>query len=272
MAVETLSADEVLLIHNRLVADFAASDDPISPPGLRNRHLLESAVARQDVSNGSILKYPSIHESAATLLYGLTSNHPFHNGNKRTALVSMLVHLDRNRHTLHGVRQAEIFQFMINVADHRLDGGGREARGRSARPRLSPDEEVASIARWIRNHLYRFQRGERQITFRQLRQILNSFGFDLVNPKGNSIDLIKRVEKTIGIFRPKKVVENKHLAGIGYPGETRFVPLGVLKKIRNICNLTEERGIDSAAFYDAEEEVDNFINDYRKALRRLGRN
>src|SRR5579863_10343234 len=99
MAVTTITSDEVLFIHNRLVEDFAASNDPISPPGIRSIALLESAVGRQHVAIGDILKYPTIHENAASLLYGLTCDHPFHNGNKRTALVSTLVHFDKNRHS-----------------------------------------------------------------------------------------------------------------------------------------------------------------------------
>lgn len=58
--------------------------------------LLESAVARQFVGFGGELKYPSPIYNAATLTYGITSNHPFHNGNKRAALVAMLCHLDKN--------------------------------------------------------------------------------------------------------------------------------------------------------------------------------
>ena len=98
MELKTLNVEEVLRIHDILVEDFLASNDPISPAGVRSEQLLESAVSRQWTGLGQILKYPTPVESAATLLYGICGDHPFHNGNKRTALVSMLAHLDKNKH------------------------------------------------------------------------------------------------------------------------------------------------------------------------------
>jgi len=269
MHIETLPADEVLTIHHRLVKDFAASSDPISPPGLKNRSLLESAIGRQHVGIGSQSKYPTIHENAASLLYGLTLDHPFHNGNKRTALVSMLVHLDKNRHCLIGVTQSQIFQLMMEIADHQIIPADPRSK-KSTRP--SADQEVEALSRWIRDHVHRLQLGERQITYRALRQILNGFRFELENPKGNQIDVVKLIEREKGIFRKQKVTERKHLGAIGFPGERTFVSLKVLKQVRRMCNLTEDHGIDSAAFYDSDETIDEFINTYRRSLRRLAKN
>lgn len=270
MVIETIAAEDVLFIHRRLVEDFAETADPISPSGLRSEALLESAVGRQHVGLGEQSKYPTLHQNAATLLFGLCCDHPFHNGNKRTALVSMLVHLDKNRHTLFGVSQSELFQLMIDVAEHKMSI--RQARPKSSVRPPTSDEEVAAIADWIRERMDRLRRGERQITYRQLRQILRNFGFDLDNPKGNSIELLKVTERKVGFIRSRTVVELKHIDSIGYPGDGKFVPLKVLKQVRRRCDLTEELGIDSDAFYDSDAAVDEFINDYRKTLRRLARN
>ncbi len=86
----------MLAIHNALVLDFLHQENPIDPPGPRNDDIIASAVFRQHTSIGDVLKYPSVELSAAALLHSLVNNHPFHNGNKRTALVSMLVLLDEN--------------------------------------------------------------------------------------------------------------------------------------------------------------------------------
>jgi prophage maintenance system killer protein len=101
----TLTAEDVLTIHEYLINDFAATSDPISPPGVRSVALLESAVGRQHTGTGSTLKYPDPIDNAATLLYGVCLDHPFHNGNKRTALVAMLVHLDKNHLCLFNTSQ-----------------------------------------------------------------------------------------------------------------------------------------------------------------------
>ena len=60
--------------------------------GLRDAAVLDSAVARQWLG-----RWETIHEQAATLLYGIVKNHPFVDGNKRTAVLvvaSMLGHVE----------------------------------------------------------------------------------------------------------------------------------------------------------------------------------
>ena len=181
----------------------------------------------------------------------------------------MLVHLDKNRCSLFGVSQGEISQLMIEIADHKIIPADPRSK-KSSRP--SADAEVGMLSRWIEDRMDRLQKGERQITYRALRQILKDFGFELENPKNNQIDVMKLITKEKGFFRKQTVIERKHVGAIAYPGERRFVPLRVLKRIRGMCNLTVEHGIDSAAFYDYDEMIDEFINTYRKSLRRLAKN
>ena len=115
-----LSVEDVVFIHERLCADFEDSPDPIDPPGIRSMSLLESAVCRQESGFDDLLKYHEPVINAATLLYGICNDHPFHNGNKRTSLVATLAHLDRNRLVLHQTKQKELFRLMISVADHSI--------------------------------------------------------------------------------------------------------------------------------------------------------
>lgn len=204
MVVDTLVKEEVLRIHNRLVLDFAESPDPISPPGVRSQALLESAIGRQHVAIGDRLKYPQVHENVATLLYGLCHDYPFHNGNKRTALVSMLAHLDKNRFTLVDVGRDELFQMIIDVATHSF-----WVKDSHKKAHKEPDKEVAEIAIWTRDHMYRFQRGERHITYHQLRRILAKFDYQLQNPKNNAIDVVKVERRVEGFFKRQEIEERK---------------------------------------------------------------
>ncbi len=82
-----------------LCKDFAPSSDPIFPPGVKSEALLESAVNRQQSGWGDYF-HTTIPSVMPTLTYGICSNHPFHNGNKRTSLVAMLAHLDTDDFTL----------------------------------------------------------------------------------------------------------------------------------------------------------------------------
>ena len=267
---ETLSDDEVLRIYARVVLDFAESEDPVRPSGLRSPDLLASAVGRQHTGMGYQLKYPAPHQNAATLLYGICHDHPFVNGNKRTALVSMIAHLDKNRLTLVNVGKDELFRMILDVATHTF-----VARGSRTRPHHDPDEEVAEIAQWIKERLYRMQRGERQITYRQLRRVLTTHGFALENPNGNYIDVVKIKQVTERkLFSTKVSTVRQRIGNIAYPGENRIVGLTLLKHVRRICELTEADGFDSPAFYapdDDENVIDGFIAEYRTVLRRLAR-
>lgn len=85
-----LDVDGVLAIHAEVLAAHGGS------PGLRDRGLLESAVAAPQASFGGEPLMKDAIEIAAAYLYYLCSNHPFVDGNKRVGLASALVFLQAN--------------------------------------------------------------------------------------------------------------------------------------------------------------------------------
>jgi prophage maintenance system killer protein len=264
----TLSVNDVLFIHERLCADFATTDDPIDPPGVRSMNLLASAISRQESGYGGMLKYHEPILNAATLLYGLCNDHPFHNGNKRTALVSALAHLDRNRLVLGSTKQRDLFRLMISVASHSLVKRpvkiGRETQ--LVPRRAAPDEEVAAIANWLRPRVEKLTRGEAQITYRELRQILGNFGFS-IHPSKNMKVAICVAETRRGLLR--RTVRPKAVMSLDWPGDGRTVSVGHIKHLRKKLKLCEEDGVTREAFYTNGARVDRFINDYRLVLRQL---
>lgn len=271
MEIAFLSVEDVLRIHEILAADFARANDPISPAGVKSLPLLESAVGRQLTGSATTLKYPTPLANAATLLYGICNDHPFHNGNKRTALVSMLAHLDKNGLTLKDTDQGSLFDMVLAVAAHEIAAPRSTIRSARSVKRASADEEVSAVANWLKDRASKINRGERQITYRELRRLLSCRGFQLLpsNGKGNSLDIVKEVEEA-RLFRSPRLVQ-KRIGAIGYRDEGTFVSLKDLKLVRKICRLTEEDGVDSDSFYDQEAIVDSFINKYRKTLRRLSK-
>jgi len=274
MDLQTLSVNEVLIIHNRLVEDFATSDDPIVPSGVKSPALLESAIGRQFTSLGSCLKYPNAIENAATLTFGLCCDHPFHNGNKRTALVSMLAHLDKNKLILRQVGKDDLFDMILAIANRnfsiRLD-----PRKRRPHRGCRADDEVKALSDWLKGRVREIKRGERVITYRQLRRILQSHGFSLENPSKNAIDVIKEEVVQKGYVIKREIRERKRIGSIHFPGDTRFVSIDQIKYVRKMCNLREEDGILTDHFYEDNAEsdvkIDVFINEYRTILRRLAK-
>ena len=205
-----------------------------------------------------------------TLTFGICCDHPFVNGNKRTALVAMLVHLDKNRRCIHRTKESELYRLMLAIADHTLGLRPDARRPDKRQLRRDPDEEVAAIKTWLASRVAAVKKGERPITFRQLRKVLSRFDVFLENPRSNTIEIIKVEEIRVGLFRrPKK--ESRRIGTIGYRNEGTEVSFKDLRNLRQACFLTEEHGIDSDAFYDGAEIVDAFINRYRTVLRRLGK-
>ena len=82
-------AEEVVLaIHERLLAEHGGAS------GLRDGEMLESALARPQ----QLLAYgePDLYDLAAAYAGGIVRNHPFVDGNKRTAFMTAFVFLTRN--------------------------------------------------------------------------------------------------------------------------------------------------------------------------------
>lgn len=261
--LKTLDFDEVLKIHEVLAADFAAADDPISPAGIKSRDLLESAVSRQFTGYGGRLKYPTAVQNAASLAYGICCNHPFHNGNKRTSLVALLCHLDRNDLTFEGnVSHHDLYDFILRVARHGF--AARQGKGDQS------DAEVEEMARWIRKRSRVIDRKERIITFRELARILSTFGYVLENFRANMCDVVRYDERRSWLGLRKRA-ERIRVTRMGYPGDGVPVSKGELHRVRQQCHLTDKDGVDAHAFYAKYRPTDYFVATYRGTLRRLAR-
>lgn len=136
--------EDVMEIHGVLVEIFASDEDPISPPGVRDCNLVHSACMRPNTGIGEVEKYADEFSKLAALFHSLVQNHGFHNGNKRTALVTLLASLYQNGRILrYEVSDDEIFELTRCVADSQfLD----------SKDRINADTLVNKIARWLRSN------------------------------------------------------------------------------------------------------------------------
>lgn len=85
-----LTAAEVRAIHSDQIESFGGTS------GLRDEGLLQSALAQPEATFDGELLHSTIYEQAAAYLYHLAMNHPFVDGNKRTAFAVMDVFLRLN--------------------------------------------------------------------------------------------------------------------------------------------------------------------------------
>lgn len=108
-----LTVAQVLFIHDRMVKLFGGSH------GVRDLGLVESAVARPQSSFGGEDLYPDIFSKAAALLQSLLKNHPFVDGNKRTAISSAGIFLKKNGWKLKNKHKEEV-EFAVKVDNQNL--------------------------------------------------------------------------------------------------------------------------------------------------------
>lgn len=90
MKIHFLSVDEIIILHHYQIIKHEGMQ------GIRDKHLLESAVHMPQASFGGTYLHTTLFEMAAVYGHGLIKNHPFCDGNKRTGMASMIIFLDRN--------------------------------------------------------------------------------------------------------------------------------------------------------------------------------
>ena len=114
----------ILAIHDEQLAEHGGGS------GLRDQGLLESALARP--INLAAYEDPDVAALAASYTVGLAKNHPFVDGNKRTAFVALELFLALNGHELMA-GDADCVVTMLAVA--------------------AGDIEEAELAEWIRQNV-----------------------------------------------------------------------------------------------------------------------
>jgi death-on-curing protein len=87
--------------------------------GVRDINLLSSAVAMPYASFSEKFLHPDIFEMAAAYAYHISQNHPFLDGNKRTALASALIFLELNRISISDP-EGELYGSIIQITSGKL--------------------------------------------------------------------------------------------------------------------------------------------------------
>jgi len=125
-----LTPEQVLFIHYRIIEETGGSH------GIRDISLLQSAVARPESSFDGKDLYTDLVTKAASLMHSIIKNHPFVDGNKRTAITSASIFLLRNGFRVNASNR-ELERFTLNVA--------------------SKDVELNEIAEWFKKHTKKVQ-------------------------------------------------------------------------------------------------------------------
>jgi death-on-curing protein len=109
-----ITVAEAIAIHDDQVARFGGS------PGIRDVGLLESAIAQPEATFFGELLHPTIASQAVAYLFHISRNHPFLDGNKRTALAVADTFLLVNGYSL-VLSDEALYDLVQNVAQGLMD-------------------------------------------------------------------------------------------------------------------------------------------------------
>jgi len=85
--IRFLKKETVLIFHRDQIKRYGGKE------GLRDENLLESALSQPQASFGGEYVHEDIFHMAAAYGFHICQNHPFFDGNKRTALIAMYTFL-----------------------------------------------------------------------------------------------------------------------------------------------------------------------------------
>lgn len=238
-----MNKETVIKVHEYLTDYFIDSEDPISPPGVKDHGLLESAVVRKDMTGGGQEIFEGVFNKAAALFHGIISNHSFFNGNKRTALMSTLVYLGDNGYWVTKCDDSEMFEFTRKVAAHEISS--------------DRDREIQIIATWLKANSRRREIRDKRLSFSELKEILSCFGYDINVGRKNCCDIF---------------YNDVFVTSIRYKGKNGAEDYDVkyIKGLRRRLKLTPDYGVDSLEFYKIKG-VNDTLNKYMKVRHQVMR-
>jgi death on curing protein len=105
-----LTPQQILFVHARLLATSGGE------AGIRDLGLLESAAARPQAVFDGVDLYPDLLRKTAAFMESLAQNHPFVDGNKRTAITAAALFLQQNGRRME-TSNAELERFTLWVVN-----------------------------------------------------------------------------------------------------------------------------------------------------------
>lgn len=119
-----LTKRQIILLHTQMIQQSGGSD------GIRDEGLLDSAISQPFQTFDDIELYPGVIDKAVRLGYGLITDHPFIDGNKRIGTHAMLVLLAINGIELQ-YNDEELISLILKIAAGQADDRALNAWVRS---------------------------------------------------------------------------------------------------------------------------------------------
>ena len=237
--------------------------------GVRDMNLLVSALGRQNVSFAGTVKYSSPLDICATLFLGLVKNHAFLDGNKRTALLTLLYQLD-NYGYCPAVPQREFEQLVVATAANQLETKyDKQWKGVPKQYRAVKTDHSVQVISKLLNKMVRKKDNSfhLDITARALIEAINKVPGCSAVVEGRKIKLQRKMaEKRIWIWVQQEAKEYSY--AIPYKGDTRTVGAETARKVLDRLHLYDQYPSYSS-FIEGEDPRYMLIQQFEGPLRRL---
>ena len=111
--MKVFTVRQILILHERMIQKYGGSS------GVRDMGMLESAVGRPFATFGGEDLYPDIFMKAGAFIQSIVKNHPFIDGNKRTAFSGTIAFLLANGVFI-SVNINQAVKWMLRVANENI--------------------------------------------------------------------------------------------------------------------------------------------------------
>ena len=209
--------NDVLKAHYLICDYFESNYGDTSLYGVRSMQLLGSALGRQCTAFGGVAKWRDEFEIMASMFFGLVKNHPFHDGNKRTALLALLYALFfRKRVPKSNCLQDEWEKLTIQVAASDISSLRHNQKINKKYDNIE-DEIVYCIANFLKKNTRLIDKFFVSVTYFEFEASIKKFGFYFGKPSKNYVDIYcKQPRKILGI--PVGGEIHKRVKNIAFPG------------------------------------------------------
>ncbi|MBI5356349.1 type II toxin-antitoxin system death-on-curing family toxin [Candidatus Collierbacteria bacterium] len=111
--MKVFTVRQVLILHERMIQKYGGSS------GVRDMGMLESAVGRPFATFGGEDLYSDVFMKAGAFIQSIVKNHPFIDGNKRTAFTGTIAFLLASG-VIISAGTNQVVKFMLRVANENL--------------------------------------------------------------------------------------------------------------------------------------------------------
>lgn len=231
---------------------------------IRDMTLLQSALGRQTAAFGGYLKYSKPLDVCSTLFFGLVKDHAFADGNKRTALLTLLYQLDCYSFCPKAP-QKEFEKLVVAIASNSLEFiYPKEWKHAMSKDRN--DRSVEVIARLIREMTARKDNSYHlEITPLVLQNAINRIPNCECNIDGIKIKLSRKTEhRVLGFRKP----DTYKYYTIPFRGNTRTIGAATIREALVTLDLYDQFP-DYQSFVNGADPRYMLIQQFEAPLRRL---